>query len=142
MGYLIKVCDSENGMQEIINPPSDATDRAIDKLFPGVSNFIVLEHEEPIKNCLYIQTLATCEDDFIYEEDEDETYDEDGDDETFESEYLLEAHFEYDGHFKHFQTFITDIDYLKSVFRKFATGIVPDVEGWDDITTTLTKMGK
>lgn len=111
-------------MWEESNPSPEMIDQAIDELIPVKFHFVVLEYDEPVQNCLYVQTLIE-------------------NDNTPEIQYLLETRFVHDDDsFTHYQTFTTDEDELKRIFRMFALGVIPKTEGWKDITEDLLEKKK
>ena len=120
MGYTLHGMCGQDEHWDIYNPSPEDIDKAIDELIPVKFFFVILENDEPIQNCAYIQTLIT-------------------DDSTLDLRYLLEVRFVYESHFLHYQTVTTNADDLKKTFRMFALGVIPNVEGWTDITANLQK---
>ena len=106
------------------DPSLEVIDKAVGELLPIKDDFVVLVNTEPISNCEYVQTLITK-------------------DIAPEIRYQLETRFVYENHFCHYQRFTTDAEEIKRIFRMFALGIVPNIEGWSDITADLLeKAGK
>ena len=114
----MKVCAGENRSREIINPSPEVIERAIDELIPVKYHFVILEHDEPVQNCAYIQTRITLED-------------------STDIRYVLEARFIYGKQFEHYQKFTNDAEEIKKVFRMFALEEIPIIKGWADITADL-----
>jgi len=123
MGYQMTVCRGKGMQQTTTNPSPEAIERAIDELLPMMYHFVILEHDEPIRGCSYIQTLITLENEPVIR-------------------YLLEARFDFESHFEHYQTFTYNAAELKRVFRMFALGLVPNVDGWTNIAGSLSQRHK
>jgi len=100
------------------DPSPDVIDKAIGELLPIKYDFVVLVNKEPINNCEYVQTLIKQ-------------------DNAPEIKYQLETRFVYENHFCHYQKFTMDAEEVKRMFRMFALGIIPKVDGWSDITADL-----
>ena len=113
MTCTLIVCDKIK--KETQNPSPEEIEQAIDCLIPVMDQFVILEPELPVGNCAYIQTLIVK-------------------DKSPEIKYTLEARFEYSDKFTHLQRFVTDGDELKKIFRMFAHGVVPNTDGWTDMT--------
>ena len=123
MDCKLKACAGWNAMREIVDPSPEAIEQAIDELIPVLHHFVILEHEEPINHCPFIQTLITH-------------------DPTPDMQYLIETRFEYENSFRQYKRYTNDASELKRLFRMFALGIVPDIDGWTDITAELIAEDK
>ena len=102
------------------DPSPEQIDKAIDELLPIQDDFVVLVNTEPINNCKYVQTLITS-------------------DNAPEINYQIETRFVYENHFSHYQIFIINEIEVKRMFRMFALGIIPNIDGWSNITADLMK---
>ena len=84
MDCFLRICAGESSFLEATNPSPEEIERAIDELIPVKYHFVVLEHDELIENCAYVQTLIT------------------GDD-TPDIRYQIETRFIYENSFLHYQ---------------------------------------
>ena len=123
MEYYLTFAAGDGGMQKIIDPSPETIEWAIESLIPVEDYFVILESEEPVDNCMFVQTLVPQ----YYE---------------IEIDYMIEVRFEYDGYHKQYRIFEDNIDVLKKMFRMYALKILPDVTGWEDITEKVAKASK
>ena len=118
MNCTMNICEG-NVSQRISNPTQEMIELEIDILIPVNYNFIFLALEKPVQNCEYIQTTMK-------------------NDCTAGIIYILEAGFAYSGRKrKHFRIFLESADALKNIFRLFASGTIPDVTAWEDVTKEI-----
>jgi len=115
------------GKRELYDPSPEEIDRAINELIPAPYHFVFMQSKARVENCDYIQTII------------------DDDHETL-IRYCVEVRFQYTdnypGDHKQCQLMTTDADNVKKMFRMFALGIVPNVDGWTDITEELAEKAK
>ena len=108
--------------REITNPTQSEIGLELDALEPiipskhGVSNFVILSKEQPLKNNFqFVQALLKRD-----------------------GQYLLEARIEYvTGKFEQYQKLTKDLNEAKTVFRMFALDTAPNITAWSDITQKL-----
>ena len=118
MNCTMNICEGDV-FQRISNPTQEMIKLEIDLLIPVKYHFIILNLEKPVQNCEYIQTTMKkdCTAGIIY---------------------ILEAGFGYSGRKrKHFRIFLESADSLKNIFWLFASGIIPNVTDWVDVTKEI-----
>ena len=121
MNCTLIYCDNEK--ETIKNPSPEEIETAIDNLIPVIYRFVILKSEEPVQNCIFIQTLIVRN-------------------KAPELKYTVEVRFQYEDSFKQLQQYTTDVNELKKMFRMFALGIIPDTADWNDITEELIKQAE
>ena len=120
--FLLTTCLG-HGVNNIYDPSPEVIEQAINELIPVEDYFVILNAcENPAEHCEYLQTTLNNG------EDADSPV----------MRYQVEARFEYGNklgqEYKHYQTFIPDVNVVKKMFRMFALGVVPRMDGWKDIT--------
>lgn len=122
MGYLLQICTLEN-LIEIYDPSPEKIDNAVDDLLPVDPNFLILETDEPIENCEYVQTAIVWEND---------------DADSPEINYNIEVHFSDGDPYRQYGKITHDPEFVKRTMRMFALGVNPKIDdGWKDITRDI-----
>ena len=102
-------------MQKIQNISPEMIEFAIDNLIPVKYHFVILEAEEPIQNCQFVQTLMECSN-------------------TGKIKYWIEVSFLLDKNQTMFGYHTRKSAVVKNIFRQYLFGIIPDIAHWKDIT--------
>ncbi len=122
MGYLLHICTPEK-MIKIQDPSPETIDKAVDELLPVEPNFLILETDEPIDCCEFVQTAIVWED--------DET-------DIAELRYDLEVHFSDGKPYRQYGIETYDPEFVKRTMRMFALGVTPKIDSnWKDITNDI-----
>lgn len=115
MNYTMKVCMGGSNQKNIQNISPEMIEIAIDNLIPVKYHFVILEAEEPIQNCEFIQTLMEV-------------------DNAGKIRYLVETCFLLDENKIMFSCYTKKSDEVKNIFKQYMLGIIPDITHWKDIT--------
>ncbi|MCL1988482.1 MAG: hypothetical protein FWG64_11025 [Firmicutes bacterium] len=115
MNFTLKTCLGGK-TTETVNPSPEKIDYSIGCLLPMESYFAIIETDERLYDCEYMQTLITYHDT------------------TAEIRYLLEICFDNYEKRTWYRTYTTDVEWLKQQFRMFALEILPDISMWEDCT--------
>jgi hypothetical protein len=126
--YTLTVLTGPGTSRLIPDPPPEAIDWAIDAMLPVDDYFVILDTENPVERCAFVQTMLV----------EMDT--------AAEIKYMTEARFEYGEeygeNFKQYRLFSGDSEKVKTMFRLFALGKVPDISNWEDITGIIGKTAE
>ncbi|MDR2504388.1 MAG: hypothetical protein LBD82_08445 [Deltaproteobacteria bacterium] len=125
MKFILKVC-AGGVMTKFENPSPELIEHAIETIRPMYDNFIILDPEDLLEDCRFMQTAISLKKD------------------TTVLEYIVELQFAYGEAeiakgklFTQYQTLVGDVSVVKRLFRMFALGIVPDCRTWNDITQDM-----
>ena len=122
MGYLLTICTPDN-MLEIEDPSPEDIDKAVDDMLPVEPNYLILETDEPIDNCEFVQTAIVWEDD---------------DTDIPELSFDFEVHFSDGDPYRQYGKLTNDPEFVKRTMRMFALGVNPEIDdSWKDITQNI-----
>lgn len=122
MGYLLKICTPDN-MLGIQDPSPEEIDKAVDDMLPVEPNFLILETDEPVDSCKFVQTAIVWEDD---------------DTDIPELSFDVEVHFSDGDPYRQYGKLTDDPEFVKRTMRMFALGVNPKIdESWTDITQNI-----
>ena len=122
MGYTLRYKHGVGANEQTeYNPSPEIIDSVINELLPGRDYYIVLSSDERVKNCDCVQTVIKWDDKPVVE-------------------YMIEVHFIKDGDFIYYRKYYSDAGAVKKMFRMFALGVIPAVDGWDDVTEEIKEI--
>ena len=115
--FDLKVCRGGK-IETITNPSPEMIEQTIDDLIPVRDHFVILESTPQLNDCVWIQTIIEWDDKPLIN-------------------YSVEAHFKHGKKLAYYRRFTTDAEWLKKLFRMFALEVIPDIEGWEDVTNEV-----
>lgn len=122
MGYLLQICTPDN-MLEIQDPSPEEIDKAVDDMLPVEPNYLILETDEPVDNCEFVQTAIVWEDDDL---------------DIPELSFDFEVHFSDGDPYRQYGKLTNDPEFVKRTMRMFALGVNPEIDdSWKDITQNI-----
>lgn len=122
MGYFLTICTPDN-MRGIQDPSPEDIDKAVDDMLPVEPNYLILETDEPIDNCEFVQTAIVWEDD---------------DTDIPELNFDFEVHFSDGDPYRQYGKLTNEPEFVKRTMRMFALGVNPKIDGsWKDITQNI-----
>lgn len=127
MSYSLQIIMPDD-FRVIKDPSPEEIDEAVDKLLPVEPNFIILNSDDPIDCCEFVQTAIAWED---------------SDSDVPELNYLIEVHFTDGEPYRQYAKLFHDPEPIKRILRMFALGVVPKIdEGWKDIVQDILNEAK
>ena len=109
--FKLKACFG--GKERKLPFSMEALGWALESLLPVEDYFVVLEANEPVEHCIYVQTVMLINN---------------------SCEYMVETRFDYGKSFRHYRSYVPGLNKLKEIFHSFVYGRVPDVGNWEDVT--------